>query len=56
MREIFGFDAFAPEHIAERVETVEVAKAGLPLLSKIVLGVLLRQDVERSCYCEIPMA
>jgi hypothetical protein len=39
MREIFGFDAFAPEIIAERVETVGVAKAGLPLLSMIVLGV-----------------
>ena len=40
MTEIFGFDAYAPKEIAERVETVGVAKARLPLLSQIALGVL----------------
>ncbi len=40
MTEIFGFDAYAPKQIAERVETIGVAKARLPLLSQIALGVL----------------
>lgn len=40
MAEIFGFDAYAPKEIAERVETVGVAKARLPLVSQIALGVL----------------
>ena len=40
MAEIFGFDAYAPKEVAERVETVGVAKARLPLLSQIALGVL----------------
>ena len=40
MTEIFGFDAYAPKEIAERVETVGVAKARLPLISQIALGVL----------------
>lgn len=40
MTEIFGFDAYAPKEIAERVETVGVTKARLPLLSQIALGVL----------------
>ncbi len=40
MAELFGFDAFSPKEIAERVETVGVAKARLPLLSTIVLGVM----------------
>ena len=40
MAEIFGFDAYAPKEIAERVETIGVAKARLPLLSQIALGVL----------------
>ncbi|MEM3123847.1 MAG: formate/nitrite transporter family protein, partial [Nitrososphaerota archaeon] len=39
-REIFGLDAFSPREVAERVETVGVAKARLPLLSMSVLGVL----------------
>jgi formate transporter len=33
MPEIFGFDSFSPKEIAERVESVGVAKARLPLLS-----------------------
>ncbi len=40
MPEIFGFDAFSPKEIAERVETVGVAKARLPLLPMIMLGIL----------------
>ncbi|HEX6768962.1 MAG TPA: formate/nitrite transporter family protein, partial [Candidatus Binatia bacterium] len=40
MAEIFGFDAYAPKEIAERVETIGVAKARLPLLSQIALGIL----------------
>lgn len=40
MAEVFGFDAYSPKEIAERVETVGVAKARLPLLSQLTLGVL----------------
>src|SRR6185295_5670755 len=40
MAEIFGFDAYAPKEIADRVETIGVAKARLPLFSQIALGVL----------------
>ncbi|MDP1682122.1 MAG: formate/nitrite transporter family protein [Burkholderiales bacterium] len=38
--DIFGFDAFSPKEIAERVESIGVAKARLPLLSMLMLGVL----------------
>ena len=40
MSEIFGFDAYSPKEIAERVEHVGVAKARLSLLSMSMLGVL----------------
>ncbi len=40
MAEVFGFDCYSPREIAERVETVGVTKAGLPLLSMTALGVL----------------
>jgi formate transporter len=40
MSEVFGFDAFSPGEIAERVEKTGVAKARLPLLSMLMLGVL----------------
>ena len=40
MSELFGFDAFSPAQIAERIETVGVAKARLPALSTLVLGVM----------------
>ena len=40
MAELFGFDAFSPKEIAERVESVGVAKARLPLLQMAMLGVL----------------
>ncbi len=37
---LFGSDAFSPAEIAERVERVGVAKARLPTLSLLMLGVL----------------
>jgi formate/nitrite transporter len=40
MSEIFGFDAYSPKEIAERVESMGVAKARLPLLSQVTLGIL----------------
>jgi formate transporter len=40
MSEIFGFDAFSPKEIAQRVETIGVTKARLPLLSMVMLGIL----------------
>ena len=40
MKEIFGFDAFSPAEIAERVENLGVVKARLPLISMIMLGIL----------------
>lgn len=40
MKELFGFDAFSPAEIADRVENVGVAKARLPFLSLVMLGVL----------------
>ena len=40
MSDIFGLDAFAPKEIAAKVETIGVAKARLPLLSMLMLGIL----------------
>ena len=40
MGELFGFDAYSPKEIAERVENIGVAKARLPLLTMATLGVL----------------
>ena len=40
MPELFGFDCYSPQQIAERVESVGPTKANLPLVSTIVLGVL----------------
>ena len=40
MNEVFGFDAYAPKEIAEKIETIGVAKARLPVLSQITLGLL----------------
>lgn len=37
---LFGSDAFSPKEIAEKVENIGVAKARLPLLSMIMLGIL----------------
>jgi len=40
MAELFGFDAYSPKEIAERVENIGVTKARLPLLTTATLGVL----------------
>lgn len=40
MAEVFGFECYSPREIAERVETVGVAKANLPFVSMVALGVL----------------
>jgi formate transporter len=40
MNEIFGFDAFSPKEIANRIEKIGVTKARLPLLPMIMLGIL----------------
>jgi formate transporter len=40
MSDVYGFDAFSPQQIAERVRNVGVAKTRLPLLSLFMLGVL----------------
>jgi len=40
MSELFGLDAYSPRQIAERVETVGVAKARLPLLPMFMLSML----------------
>ncbi|MBK6859488.1 MAG: formate/nitrite transporter family protein [Saprospiraceae bacterium] len=40
MKEIYGFDAFSPKEIAERVENLGVVKARLPLVSMMMLGIL----------------
>ena len=38
--EMFGFDAFSPAQIAQRVESIGVAKARLPLLSLAMLAIV----------------
>ncbi len=40
MSEVFGFDAFSPKAIAERVNSIGVEKVHLPFLSMLMLGVL----------------
>ena len=40
MNDLYGSDAYAPAEIAQRVETVGVAKARLPLVKMVLLGVL----------------
>lgn len=40
MAETAGFDPFSPKEIAEKVETVGVAKAHLPTLQTLLLGVV----------------
>lgn len=40
MAELYGFDAFSPAQVAERVERIGIAKARLPFLSLAMLGVL----------------
>lgn len=40
MSELYGSDAYAPSEVAQRIETVGVAKARLPTLPLLMLGVL----------------
>ena len=40
MSELFGFDAYAPREVAQRVENVGVAKARMATLPLCLLGVL----------------
>jgi len=40
MSELYGSDAYAPREVAQRVESVGVAKARLPTLPLLMLGVL----------------
>jgi len=40
MGDIYGFDAFSPKQIAEKVDSIGVVKARLPLLSMVMLGIL----------------
>ncbi len=40
MSEMFGFDVFSPKEIAARVEAVGLAKARLPFLAMLMLGIL----------------
>ena len=40
MAEILGFDAFSPKEITEKVQSVGVTKARLPILPTLMLGVL----------------
>ena len=51
MQEIFGFDAFSPKEIAERVENVGVVKARLPLLSMFMLGILAGAFIGLGAMC-----
>ena len=37
---IFEIDAYAPATVARRVESAGIAKAGLPALQTLVLGIL----------------
>ena len=37
---MFEIDAYAPATIARRVESADIAKAGLPALQTLVLGIL----------------
>ena len=40
MSEIYGSDAFSPQEIAQKVESIGVAKARLPFLQTALLGIL----------------
>lgn len=40
MTGLYGFDAFSPPEIGERVEAIGVTKARLPLLKLVMLGIL----------------
>lgn len=38
--EVYGFDAFSPNEVADRIEKVGVVKARLPIVSLFMLGIL----------------
>jgi len=40
MSELYGSDAYAPAEVAQRIETIGVAKARLATLPLLMLGVL----------------
>lgn len=40
MSELFGFDAYSPKQMAERIDQIAVAKVQLPFLSMLMLGIL----------------
>jgi formate/nitrite transporter len=40
LSELFGFDAYSPKQIAQRIDQVAVAKVQLPFLSMLMLGIL----------------
>ncbi len=48
---LFGFDAFSPQEISERVERVGVAKARLPLLRMFMLAVLAGAFIGFGALC-----
>ena len=37
MNEVFGFDAYAPTEIAEKIETIGVTKARLPVQMGVIV-------------------
>lgn len=49
MKEVFEFNAYSPQEIAQRVEVVGVSKAHLPLLSMIMLGILAGAFIGLGC-------
>lgn len=51
MSEIYGLDAYAPREVAQRVETVGVTKARLPLLPLAMLGVLAGAFIGLGALC-----
>ncbi len=53
MAEIFGFDAFSPKEIADRVDGIGVAKARLPLLPMAMLGVLAGAFIGLGAMCYV---
>lgn len=53
MSEIFGFDAFSPREIAQRVATTGVTKARLPLLSMVMLGILAGAFIGLGALCYV---
>jgi formate/nitrite transporter FocA (FNT family) len=51
MNEIFGFDAYSPNEIAQRIQTIGVTKARLPLLTQMILGILAGGFIGLGALC-----